>query len=128
METDQAFELPVKRLYENYQGRALKQWDNFLAKFPDGEESLSAASTTREFGAKILGPESPYFRVIESANANLSVIVGERWQGNNLDAWAAALKQYVIAKAKVQKGAATEKQPTSDDKGQQQREDRASKY
>jgi hypothetical protein len=65
--------------------------------------------------------------VIETANANLSVIVGERWQGNNLDAWAAALKQYVAMKAKIQKGAATEKQSASDDKGQQQ-EERASKY
>ena len=128
MATDQDFGAALKKFHENYQGRALKQWDNFLAKFPEGEGSLSAASTTREFGAKILGPESPYFRVIEAANANLSVIVGERWQGNNLDAWAAALKQYVTTKAKIQKGAATEKQPASDDKGQQQQEERASKY
>jgi hypothetical protein len=65
--------------------------------------------------------------VIETANANLSVIVGERWQGNNLDAWAAALKQYVTMKTKIQKAAATEKQSASDDKGQQQ-EERGSKY
>ena len=127
MATDQDFGAALKKFHENYQGRALKQWDNFLTKFPEGEGSLSAASTTREFGAKVLGPESPYFRVIETANANLSVIVGERWQGNNLDAWAAALKQYVAMKAKIQKGAGAGKQSAPDDKDQQQ-EERTSKY
>ena len=120
MATDQDFGAALRNFYENYQERALGQWDNFIAKFPDGESNVYGKSNTREFGASILGPESPYYRVIETANANLSLILGETWQENKLQPWASTLKRFVELKQKIQKSAGSGKAATPENVSQQE--------
>jgi hypothetical protein len=39
--------------------------------------------------------------VIDEANANLSVILGDPWQRNKIPVWASTLKQFVALKTKV---------------------------
>ncbi len=118
MAGDEALGEALKKFQQDYRGRALNQWENFLAKFPDAENSLAASAITREFGSRVLGPDSPYNRAIDMANANLSVVLGETWRENSLQPWAAQLKRYVALKRQIQqtgKQAPQEKEQRQDE-------------
>jgi type VI secretion system protein ImpL len=119
------FVAALKNFHEEYRRGAIREWDSFLTKFPDAEPSVQAKGSSRELGAQILGPESPYFRVVDLAHLNLSVILGDSWQANNLPPWAAILKRFVAMKSKPA-GGDSAKQATADKN--QQRDDQAQKY
>ena len=91
----------VKKFEANYRTQALRQWGDFLTGFPDAEKMALQRSVSRELALNVSGADSPYNRVIDSANANLSVILGSAWQGSDLPPWAAMLKQYVALRGKA---------------------------
>jgi type VI secretion system protein ImpL len=124
MAADRDFGAALQKFHENYRSRALSQWENFLSKLPEAENSLSTAALTREFGAKILAPEaSPYYRAIDLANANLSITLDGAWKANNVPSWAMQVRQYVALKSKIQQGG---KQPSQE--SDQIPDERAVKY
>jgi hypothetical protein len=71
----------------------------------------------RELALNVVGQNSPYHRVIETADVNLSVILGEVWQGSDLPPWVATLKKYSAVKNKVLQAQKTGKQAPQE-KGQ----------
>ena len=91
----------VKGFEASYRGRALRQWGEFLAAFSQPERVPIQSQLTRELVNLISAADSPYIKVIDEANANLSVILGDTWQRNELPAWASTLKQFVALKTKV---------------------------
>jgi type VI secretion system protein ImpL len=104
----------VKRFEANYRGRALRQWGEFLSEFSQPEKVPIHHQMNRELVNVISGADSPYIKVIDDANANLSVILGDAWARNELPAWASTLKQFAALKAKVtqaQKSAKSNEKP-----------------
>jgi hypothetical protein len=91
----------VKQFEVNYRNQALRQWNEFLAEFPLAEKSATRKGISRELALNIGGAVSPYNRIIETSHANLSVILGNAWEGSDLPPWVATLKKYVALKGKL---------------------------
>jgi type VI secretion system protein ImpL len=91
----------VKKFEANYRDRALHQWGEFLSEFAQPEKVPFPRQMGRELVSILSTAESPYHRVIEAANANLSVILGDAWKADDLPRWAMTLKQYAGLKTKV---------------------------
>ena len=91
----------VSKFEVNYRERASRQWEEFLKQFPDGERGAGQKGLSREITLNIGRPEFPYDHVIETAHANLTVILGESWQRDEIQPWVATLKKYVALKAKI---------------------------
>ncbi|HEX9453743.1 MAG TPA: type VI secretion protein IcmF/TssM N-terminal domain-containing protein [Candidatus Binatia bacterium] len=126
MAIEPEFAAALKRFTDDYRSAALKEWDKFLTKIPEGETVLVAKGIAREQGARMLSSDSPFYRAIDVANANLSVIEGDVWQEGNLQPWAAMLKRYGAMKAKLQAGGESGK-PAAAEKNSQ-KDDPALKY
>ena len=103
----------VKGFEASYRSRALRQWGEFLSAFSQPEKVPIHTQMNRELVNLISAADSPYIKVIDEANANLSVILGDAWQRNELPAWASTLKQFVALKTKV---AHAQKSAKSNDK------------
>jgi type VI secretion system protein ImpL len=120
------FVAALKKFHDDYRKSAIGEWDSFLTRFPDAESIIDAKGITREFGTKILGADSPYYRAIDAANQNLSVIMGDSWQESKMPPWAIMLKRYVAVKVKPSASGDTSKQ-TAGEKSQPSN-DQAQKY
>jgi type VI secretion system protein ImpL len=105
----------VKAFEANYRDQALHQWGEFLTRFPEAEKTAFQKGI-RELALNVVGADSAYERVIQSAHDNLSQMLGSAWQGTNLPAWAITLKQYVALKQKVAQAKSVK--PSSEEKGQ----------
>jgi type VI secretion system protein ImpL len=91
----------LKRFEAKYRIQALSQWGEFLGEFPQAEKLAVQSGLGREIALNSGGIDSPYNRVIETAYANLSVILGDGWQGGELQPWAATLKTYITLRTKI---------------------------
>lgn len=101
----------INRFQSNYRTQALRQWRDFLT----GLSQVGTLSAQRASGGKM---ESPFHRVIEAANSNLSAVLGDSWQGGELEPWAMTLRKYsaLIAKlAEAQKAGKSAPQDTGQD-------------
>jgi type VI secretion system protein ImpL len=123
MSADQDFSAALQQFQESYRTRAIGQWDNFLTRFADAENALGGTALTREFGARMVAPESPYFRALEATHANLSSILEDAWQQGKLQPWAVTLKRFMALKAKIKPGADSAK--AAPEQGQNQDEQEA---
>ena len=103
----------VKGFEASYRSRALRQWGEFLSAFSQPEKVPIQTQMNRKLVILVSAADSPYIKVIDEANANLSVILGDAWQRNELPAWASTLKQFVALKTKV---AHAQKSAKSNDK------------
>jgi hypothetical protein len=74
----------------------------------------------------MLASESPYWRVLEVAHANLSVVLGDAWEQEKLQPYSATLKHYMALRAKLRPAADPGKQ-ASQEQGQRP-DEQAIKY
>ncbi len=91
----------INRFQSNYRTQALRQWRDFLTGLSQAGTLSAQRATGRDSvtsGGKI---ESPFHRVIEAANFNLSAVLGDSWQGGELEPWAMTLKKYAVLTAKL---------------------------
>ncbi|PYJ71637.1 MAG: hypothetical protein DME76_01175 [Verrucomicrobia bacterium] len=91
----------VRKFEVNYRKETLRQWGEFLADFPQAEKSAVQRGMNREIALNAGGAESPYNRVIETAHANLSAVLGDSWNSRDLEPWATTLKKFVALRGKV---------------------------
>jgi type VI secretion system protein ImpL len=83
----------------DYRNEALRQWEQFLLHFQQGEKLSAERGAGREFTLGILGSDSPYRRVIDVAANNLSAMPGIAPQGRDLPPWVATLLRYMELKS-----------------------------
>lgn len=89
----------ARREFEvSYRGTGLRQWGQFLADFPQGEELTQGRGPRRELALRLLGSESPYRGVIGAASSFLKVAVV---QGSDTPAWAAMFQRYADLEARA---------------------------
>jgi type VI secretion system protein ImpL len=100
----------VARFKERYKEKALDQWRTFLADFSEVERGPRTSRTSRDLASMILSSDSPYQRILDHANSNLSVVVGSAWDGKDLPPWAVLVKRYAELKSKVMDRKKTGKQ------------------
>jgi hypothetical protein len=79
----------LKRFLTDFRAETLKQWNAFLTEAVQVD--------------KAPGADFPYDRIIDSANSNLAVILGDAWERGEIPAWALTLRNYVQLKASLVK-------------------------
>ncbi|HTF93964.1 MAG TPA: type VI secretion protein IcmF/TssM N-terminal domain-containing protein [Verrucomicrobiae bacterium] len=88
----------VKRFEASYKAQGVREWGRFLAEFPEAEKTVISRGMNRDLELKILSPESPYHRVLDSAASNLETMIGTN---QDLPAWMTTLRQYGALKKKL---------------------------
>lgn len=111
---DTGVEESVKRFEVAYKDQAMRHWGEFLTVFPQAEKSVTQRGMSREIALNIGSAASPYNRIIETAQANLSSLLGSRWESGDLPPWAATLKKYVALKVKAAEAQKSGKQAASE--------------
>lgn len=104
----------INRFQSNYRTQALRQWRDFLTGLSQEGKVSAQRGMGRDGvvgGGKI---ESPFHRVIEAASSNLSAILGDSWQRDDLEPWVKTLKRYSALSAKIAEAQKTGK-PASQD-------------
>jgi hypothetical protein len=108
----------INRFQANYRTQALRQWRDFLA----GLSQAATLSTQRTIGRDSLTSggkvQTPFHRVLEAANSNLSTVLGDSWQSGDLEPWALTLRKYAALTAKVAEAQKTGKSPAQDPDGE----------
>jgi type VI secretion system protein ImpL len=94
----------LARFEMDYRNEGFRQWGQFLANFLQGERLAGGRGAGREMTARILGPDSPYRRVVDVTASNLSPLLGGAPQAEDVPAWAVTLQRYAELKAKAGEG------------------------
>jgi type VI secretion system protein ImpL len=115
---------PLARFEGDYRSEFFRQWDRFLTSFPQGERMAGGRAGGRELATKILGPDSPYRRVIDAASSNLTSLIGAAPQERDVPSWAVTLQRYTALKAKTSESQKGAKQKPEDPKAKASDEDR----
>lgn len=105
MASQQDVKEAVNRFAADYRSETLRQWERFLVEFPQGEKYGRGRAASRDLALRVLGPDSPYTKVIDAASANLSPLIGNAPKDADVPAWAATLQRYAALKSKTQKAA-----------------------
>jgi type VI secretion system protein ImpL len=94
----------IARFEADYRAEVFRQWGQFLASFPQGERLAAGGRRPgRELAVWLLGPDSAYRRVIDTAAINLAPFMGGP-QKEDIPAWALTLQRYADLKAKAAEG------------------------
>jgi|WetSurMetagenome_2_1015567.scaffolds.fasta_scaffold00979_2 type VI secretion system protein ImpL len=115
---------PLRKFEGDYRSEFLRQWERFLINFSQGERLAGGRGGGREFASKVLGPESPYRRVIDVASSNLTSVIGSVPQESGVPSWAVTLQRYAALKAKTPQLEKGTKQKPEDVKAKLSDEDR----
>jgi type VI secretion system protein ImpL len=111
----------------DYRTESLRQWNQFLSSFLQTDRGLRRRGADRDLAGRLMGPDSPYARVIDVAADNLSPVTGAGGREAGLPAWVATLQRYASLKARLlelQKGS-----PAKPDLGKVSADDReAARY
>lgn len=87
----------LRRFEVDYRREGLRQWEAFLAAFPQGERLSGGRRGDRDFAAWVAAPESPYRRIVDTAATNVTPLVPD---GNaDVPPWARTLRRYVALQA-----------------------------
>jgi type VI secretion system protein ImpL len=92
----------VRKFEATYRNEALREWGAFLAAFPQVEQSAFQRRVGSEFASNVSSPQSPFNRVIDVADANLSIVLGSDWGRDDLPPWAVTLRSFAALKGKIQ--------------------------
>ena len=104
----------VKRFEASYKAQSAREWGRFLAEFPEAEKTVISRGMNRDLEMKILSPESPYYRVLDTASNNLEALIGS---SQELPPWMTTLRHYSVLKKAFFDAQKAGKQP-ADGKGQ----------
>ena len=92
----------IARFEADYRAEVFRQWGQFLAMFPQGERLAAGGRRPgRELAVWILGPDSAYRRVIDTAATNLAPFMGGTSPTEDTPSWALTLQRYADLKAKA---------------------------
>ena len=114
----------LERFEGDYRSEFLRQWERFLTSFPQSEKLASGRTGGKELAVKVLGPESPYRRVIDVTSSNLTPVIGSAPQGHDVPSWAVTLQRYAAIKAKTPDAPKSTTQASEESKAKTGAEDR----
>jgi type VI secretion system protein ImpL len=100
--------LSLAQFEEDYRTESVRQWGQFLASFLQTERTFRRRGIDRDLAARLLGPDSPYARVVDVAAENTAPVAGTGGRDGAPPAWVETLRRYASLKARVleaQKGA-----------------------
>jgi type VI secretion system protein ImpL len=91
----------LTRFEADYRREGIRQWEQLLLGFPQGEKLAAGRGADRELASRVLGPESPYWRVLDVAIANLASFLGAPVKGPDVSPWVVTLQRYEALKGKL---------------------------
>jgi hypothetical protein len=92
---------PLTRFEAEYRREGIRQWEQFLLGFPQGERVLAGRGMDREAASRVLGPESPYWRALEATHANLASFLDPAAKAVDLPSWLITLQRFQAVKGKL---------------------------
>lgn len=94
---------------KEYRDRALLQWLTFLKAVSESDFRVGTELTS------LLAEDSPYYRVLETANDSLRDVLQERWTNGLLPPWAVTLKQFAIVRRSLKNAKPQAQSATKED-------------
>jgi len=86
----------LRAFQEQYRATCLSQWQRFLADFPQGAERWKGPEQRRTLALRLLTAQSPVFRVIDDAAANLTPWLSAA-DPTGAPPWAARLQSFAAS-------------------------------
>jgi type VI secretion system protein ImpL len=114
----------LARFETDYRREAVRQWEQFLLSFPQGEKQAAGRGANREFASRILGPESPYWRVLSVASGSLASFLAASAREPNVPSWAMTLRRFEALKGRLAEQQKTAKQAPEGQKAESTDPDR----